>query len=101
MASIEKLYNETGIVPFVTLVKYQIGLLMFKIAKPTVPISISRLFQLNSDVYIIIILGMLTTFIHSREIMNSFIEHLSFKVFIPGTAFSRILMYLFPHLNIY
>ena len=41
--------------------------------------------------------------IHSREIMNSFIEHLSFKVFIFGIAFSRILilMYLFPHLNIY
>ena len=53
--------------------------------------------------YIIIILGKLTTFIHSREIMNSFIEHLSFKVFIFGIAFSRILilMYLFPHLNIY
>ena len=31
--------------------KYQIGLLMFKIAKHTVPISISRLFKLNSDVY--------------------------------------------------
>ena len=48
--------------------------------------------------YIIIILGKLTTFIHSREIMNLFIEHLSFKVFIFGIAFSRILilMYLFP-----
>ena len=54
LASTEKLYNETGILPFVTLVEYRIGLLMFKIAKPTVPISISRL----------------TTFIHSKEIMN-------------------------------
>ena len=47
----EKLYNETGILPFVTLVKYRIGLLMFKIAKLTVPILISRLFKLNSDVH--------------------------------------------------
>ena len=45
------MYNETGILPFVTLVKYRIGLLMFKIAKLTVPISISRLFKLNSDVH--------------------------------------------------
>ena len=51
MASSEKLYTETGILPFVTLVKYRIGLLMFKIAKLTVPISISRLFKLNSDVH--------------------------------------------------
>ena len=41
LASSEKLYNETGILQFVMLVKYQIGLLMFKIAKLTVPISIS------------------------------------------------------------
>ena len=51
LASSEKLYNETGILPFVTLVKYRIGLLLFKIAKLTVPISISRLFKLNSDVH--------------------------------------------------
>ena len=51
LTSSEKLYNETGILPFVTLVKYRIGLLMFKIAKLTVPISISRLFKLNSDVH--------------------------------------------------
>ena len=51
LASSEKLYNETGILPFVTLVKYLIGLLMFKIAKLTVSISISRLFKLNSDVH--------------------------------------------------
>ena len=36
LASSEKLYNETGILPFVTLVKYQIVLLIFKIAKHTV-----------------------------------------------------------------
>ena len=51
LASSEKLYNETGILPLVTLVKYRIGLLMFEIAKLTVPISISRLFKLNSDVH--------------------------------------------------
>ena len=51
LASSEKLYNETRILPFVTLVKYRIGLLMFKIAKLTVPISISRLFKLNSAVH--------------------------------------------------
>ena len=51
LASSEKLYTETGTLPFVTLVKYRIGLLMFKIAKLTVPISISRLFKLNSDVH--------------------------------------------------
>ena len=51
LASSEKLYNETGILPFITLVKYQIGLLMFKIAKHTVPISMSRLYKLNSDVH--------------------------------------------------
>ena len=51
LASSEKLYNETAILPFVTLVKYRIGLFMFKIAKLTVPISISRLFKLNSDVH--------------------------------------------------
>ena len=51
LASSEKLYSETGILPFVTLVKYWIGLLMFKIAKLTVPISISRLFKLNSGVH--------------------------------------------------
>ena len=45
LASSEKLYNKTGIIPFVTLMKYQIVLLMFKIAKFTVPISISRLFN--------------------------------------------------------
>ena len=50
LASSEKLYNETDILPFVTLVKYQIGLLMFQIAKQTVPISISRLFKLNWSV---------------------------------------------------
>ena len=51
LASSEKLYNETHILPFVTLVKYRIGLLMYKIAELTVPISISRLFKLNSDVH--------------------------------------------------
>ena len=51
LASSEKIYNETGILPFVTLVKYRIGLLMFKIAKHTVPVSISRLYKLNSDVH--------------------------------------------------
>ena len=51
LASSEKLYNETGILPFVTLVKYRIGLLMFKIEKHTVPISISRIIKLNSDVH--------------------------------------------------
>ena len=51
LATSERLYNETGILPFVTLVKYRIGLLMFKIAKLTVPISISRLIKLNSDVH--------------------------------------------------
>ena len=100
-ASSEKLYTETGILPFVMLVKYRIGLLMFKIAKHTVPISISRLYNLFSDVH-----NYNTRqahHIHSREIMNSFIEHLSFKVLMFGIAFSRILilMYLFPHLNIY
>ena len=50
-ASSEKLYTETGILPYVTLVKYRIGLLMFKIVKHTVPISISRLYKLNSDVH--------------------------------------------------
>ena len=43
MVSFEKFHTETGILPFVTLVKYRIGLVMFKIAKDTVPISISRL----------------------------------------------------------
>ena len=51
LASSEKLYNETGILPFVKLVKYRIGFLMFEIAKHTVPISISRLIKLNSDVH--------------------------------------------------
>ena len=51
LASSEKLNNETGILPCVTLVKYRIGLLMFKIAKHTVPNSITRLFKLNSDVH--------------------------------------------------
>ena len=52
LAYSEKLYNETCSLPFVTLVKYRIGLLMFKIVKLTVPISISRLFKLNnSDVH--------------------------------------------------
>ena len=63
LASSEKLYNETGILPFVTLVKYRIGLLMFKIAKHTIPISISRLYKLNSDVHNYN--TRLTTFIHS------------------------------------
>ena len=40
-----------GILQCVTLVQYRIGLLMFKIAKLIVPISISRLFKLNSDVH--------------------------------------------------
>ena len=48
--------------------------------------------------YIIIILGKLTTFIHSKEIMNSFIEHLSFKVSMFGIEFSRILI-LIPLLD--
>ena len=105
LASSEKLYNETSILLFVTLVKYRIGLLMFKIAKHTVPISISRLYKLNSDVHIYNTRQAhhIHSFIHSREIINSFIEHLGFKVFIFGITFSRILilMYLFPHLNIY
>ena len=50
LASSEKLYNKTGILPLVTLVNYRIGLLMFKIEKHTVPIPISRLFKLNNDV---------------------------------------------------
>ena len=37
--------------PFITLVKYRIGLLMFKIAKHTVSISLYRLYKLNSDVH--------------------------------------------------
>ena len=51
MASSEKLYNQTDILPFVMLVKYRIGLLMFKIAKYTVPILIASLYKLNSDVH--------------------------------------------------
>ena len=51
LASSEKLYNETGILPLVTLVKYRIRLLMFKIAKLSVHISICWLFKLNSDVH--------------------------------------------------
>ena len=51
LASSEKLYTETGSLPFVTLVKYRIELLMLKIAKYTVPISIYRLYKLNSDVH--------------------------------------------------
>ena len=51
LASSEKLNTETGILPFITLVKYQIGLLMFKIAKHTIPISISSLYKFNSDVH--------------------------------------------------
>ena len=51
LASSEELYTETGISPFVMLVKYQIGLLMFKIAKHTVPISITRRYKLNSDIH--------------------------------------------------
>ena len=83
LASSEKLYNETGILPLFTLVKYRIGLLMFKIAKHTVPISIARLFKLNSDVHNYN--TMQAHHIHSfKGIMNSFIEHLSFKVFIFG-----------------
>ena len=46
-----QLYTKPGILLFITLVKYRIGLLMFKIAKHTVPISISRLYKLNSDVH--------------------------------------------------
>ena len=102
LVSSEKLYNETGILTFVTLVKYRIGLLMFKISKHTVPISISRLSKFNSDVH------KYNTrqahHINSFKGNNEFIiEHLSFKVFIFGISFSRILilMYLFPHLNIY
>ena len=37
LASSEKLYTETGILPFVTLVKYRNGLLMFKIANIQYP----------------------------------------------------------------
>ena len=37
LASSEKLYTEGGILPFVTLVKYRIGLLMFKIANLPYP----------------------------------------------------------------
>ena len=51
LAPSEKLYTETGILPFVTLVNYRIGLLMFKNAKYTVPISLYRLYKLNSDVH--------------------------------------------------
>ena len=50
LASPESVYTETGISPFVTLVKYRIGLLMFKNPKHTVHISIFRLYKLNSDV---------------------------------------------------
>ena len=94
LVSSEKLYNETGILPFVTLVKYRIGLLMFKIAKHTVPISLSRLYKLNSDVlnYNTRQAHYIYLFKHSREIMTSFIEHLCFKVSMFGIAFSRILI---------
>ena len=51
LASSEKLYNETGTLPFDSLVNYRIGFLMFKIAKHTVPISIFRLYKLKSDVH--------------------------------------------------
>ena len=51
LAPSEKIFNETGILPFVTFVKYLIGLLMLKIAKLTVPILLFRLFKLNSDVH--------------------------------------------------
>ena len=67
LASSEKLY----ILPFVTLVKYRIGLLMFKIAKLTVPILISRLFKLNSDVHKYN--TMQTHHIHSFKGNNEFI----------------------------
>ena len=88
MASSEKVYNETGILLFVTLVKYRIELLMFKIAKHTVPISISRLYKLNSDVHDYNTRQ--AHHIHSMEIMNSCIEHLCFKVFKFGITLSRI-----------
>ena len=42
--------NQSAILPFVTLMKYRIGLLMLKISKHTIPISISSLYKLNNEV---------------------------------------------------
>ena len=49
---LKKLYNETGILPCeVIYIEFDYCLIMFKIAKHTVPLSISRLFQLYSDIH--------------------------------------------------
>ena len=102
LASSEKFHNETGILPFVTLVKYRIGLLMFKITKLTLPISISRLYKLNSDVH-----NYNTRqahHIHSFKGNNEFI-YWTFKfqsVYIWNSIIQNInINVFFPHLNIY
>ena len=98
LASSLKLYTQTGILPFVTLVKYRIVILMFEIAKHTVPISISRLYKLNSDGH-----NYNTRqahHIHSFKGNNEFI-YITFKfqsVSVWNSIFSRILIYLFPRL---
>ena len=44
-------YSTTGILPFNDLVKYKIGLLMYKISSGNVPIYLQQLFKSNKEVH--------------------------------------------------
>ena len=44
-------YSTTGILPFNVLVKYRIGLLMYKISSGNVPICLQQLFKSNKEVH--------------------------------------------------
>ena len=47
----ESLYHDSGILPFDTLVKHRIGLLMFKLDKGLTPTSLNNLYTRNRDVH--------------------------------------------------
>lgn len=47
----ESIYRDSGILPFDTLVKHRIGLLMFKLHKGIAPKSLNNLYKRNQDVH--------------------------------------------------
>ena len=70
------LYSTTGILPFNVLVKYRIGLLMYKISSVNAPTCLQQLFKSNKDVHTHSTRQ--TRQLHSMKGKSLSIEHLFF-----------------------
>ena len=98
----DKLFYNTGILPFNVLVKHRIGLLMHKLSNGNVPKPLQNLYQCNKNIHHHFTRQ--NNHFHSMKgKMSLFIECLFFRVFSYGIQFYRILilMYLILASSIY